>query len=84
MDKDNIQEDSKSKETKGDDDMLTFTEFLEQNREKIKKVVESNTTKNSQGKPVIPKNDSWRDEIEWDELYKCLKKNQLKLYLGLL
>lgn len=58
------------------DGMLTFTEFLDKNREKIIKVAESNTIKNSQGKPIISKNDTWRDEIEWDDLHKCIKKNQ--------
>lgn len=62
---------SKNKRTKGDVDMNTavnvdyaLAELLKQNKDKIK----SMTPKN----PSIRKDDEWRNEDEWDELYKEL------------
>lgn len=42
-----------------------FKEFMETNREYIY----SNTPTNN----VISKDDEWRNETEWDELFDCIK-----------
>lgn len=33
-----------------------------------------NTKYNADGKPVISKDDEWRDETEWDDLYTDMKR----------
>jgi hypothetical protein len=58
---------------KGEKDMANFTDFLDKNKEKIRKVAESNTVRNEDGLPVITKQDPWRKESHWDEVYKSLK-----------
>ena len=59
---------------RGDVDMTTITtnnvdfmlaELLKQNREKIKSIAPLN--------PTLSKDDEWRNEHEWDELYKETK-----------
>ena len=59
---------------RGDVDMTTITtnnvdfmlaELLKQNREKIKSITPLN--------PTLSKDDEWRNEHEWDELYKETK-----------
>ena len=62
---------SKNKRTKGDVDMNTavnvdyaLAELLKQNKDKIKSMTPKNTS--------IRKDDEWRNEDEWDELYKEL------------
>ena len=50
-----------------------FAEFMDKNKDLINKIAQSNTTQNDAGVTVVPKNDPWRDEQEWDELYKELK-----------
>jgi hypothetical protein len=52
--------------------MDNFSEFLEKNKAKIRKVADSITKKNENGIPVISKDDPWRKEHEWDDLYKEL------------
>jgi len=51
-----------------------FAEFLNSNKDLINKIARSNTTKNDAGITVIPKDDPWRDEHDWDEVYKELKE----------
>jgi hypothetical protein len=48
--------------------MLTFAEFVNQNKDKIRIAAKGNTT--------ISKNDPWRNETEWDEMYKDLTKTK--------
>jgi len=43
-------------------------------KEKIQKIAEANTKRNLDGLPVTSKDDPWRKETEWDELYKELTK----------
>lgn len=74
MDKDKENQEEKTKEE--EKDMVNFTEFLQNNKEKINKIVEANTKRNAEGFPVISKDDPWRKETEWDEHYKCLAKDQ--------
>jgi hypothetical protein len=54
----------------GEKDMKDFKEFLKANKEKIRNITESNTVRNKDGVPVITKDDPWRNETEWDSLYK--------------
>lgn len=59
--------------SKGDVDMPTavnkidiaLAELLRKNKDKIKSITPSN--------PPISKDDEWRDEDEWDDLYKELQ-----------
>ncbi|MDR3601493.1 MAG: hypothetical protein P4L49_13610 [Desulfosporosinus sp.] len=51
-----------------------FAEFVNKNKDLINKIARSNTIQNDAGVTVIPKDDPWRDEHEWDEMYKELKK----------
>lgn len=48
----------------------TFSKFLQKNRSKIRQIAEANTTKNKDGVTVLAKDDPWRTENEWDEIYK--------------
>ncbi|AGA67909.1 hypothetical protein Desdi_0363 [Desulfitobacterium dichloroeliminans LMG P-21439] len=52
----------------------TFTEFISKNKDVIDKIARSNTRINKSGLTVIPKDDTWLDETEWDEMYNNLKK----------
>lgn len=52
----------------------TFTDFIIKNKDVIDKIAKSNTRINKSGLTVIPKDDTWLDEAEWDEMYKDLKK----------
>ncbi|SFM38372.1 hypothetical protein [Pelosinus propionicus] len=45
---------------------MNFTDFIEKNKDKIRKVAEANTVRNKKGIPVITKDDPWRNEKEWD------------------
>lgn len=57
---------------KGGRNMQTtvFEKFVKTNRDKIKRIAEANTLKNKEGVTVLAKDDPWRTENEWDELYK--------------
>jgi len=35
-----------------------------------------NTKYNSDGKTVVSKNDEWKDETEWEEIFKQMKKER--------
>ena len=59
---------------KEDKEMVTYTEVIKKNKEKIQKIAEANTIRNQDGLPVISKNDPWRKETEWDDLYKEFTK----------
>lgn len=52
----------------------SFTDFVTKNKDIIYKIAKSNTVINKSGLSVIPKDDPWLDEMEWDEMYKVLKK----------
>lgn len=51
-----------------------FADFISKNKEIIYKIAQSNTVVNESGLTVIPKDDPWREEKEWDEMYEDLKK----------
>lgn len=48
---------------------MDFQKFLEQNREKVYKMADDNTKKNTNGVIVIGKDDEWRTELEWEQEY---------------
>ena len=52
----------------------TFADFVNKNKTIIYKIAKANTVVNESGLAVIPKDDPWRDEKEWDEMYEDLKK----------
>lgn len=43
---------------------------------KVYKQAIENTVYNSEGKPVIQKDDEWADESEWDNLFEQMKKER--------
>lgn len=51
---------------KGGNDM-DFKDFLIQNKDKIRRLSDSNTVKNSKGEVVITLDDPWRNETIWDD-----------------
>jgi hypothetical protein len=53
---------------------MDLKDFIEQNKEKIYKIVRKNTKYNKEGIPTISKNDLWFNENEWDEHFKTLNK----------
>lgn len=42
------------------------------NKDKIKNALKKNSVKNSCGREIIAKDDEWKNEIEWDEIFKEL------------
>ena len=52
--------------------MNDFEKFLKENKEKIYALAKQNTKYNEEGQAVLSKDDPWRDETEWDILYKEL------------
>lgn len=65
---------TKHRNTGGGVNMNNFHDFLKQNKDKIRRTVSKNTIVNSNGAVVIPRNDTWRKETEWDIMYEELKK----------
>lgn len=57
-------------------DNKSFTEFVKKNKEKVYRLAEQNTVRNSKGQVVITKDDPWHDENEWDEYCKELEDNE--------
>ena len=51
----------------------SFADFVNQNKNTIHKVTGSNSIKNHDGDTVISKDDPWRNESEWDQIYWELK-----------
>lgn len=54
--------------------MTAFSEFMKNNREMAYAIVTANTPTNLDGRPIIVKDDEWRNETEWDTLYAELKE----------
>lgn len=54
----------------------SFSDFVSQHREQIHKLSDANWKRNSDGKYVITKDDSWRQEHEWDDLNKELNQDK--------
>ncbi|MHB1406779.1 MAG: hypothetical protein ACYCV0_14470 [Desulfitobacteriaceae bacterium] len=50
-----------------------FSDFITKKRDVINRIVKSNTQKNDAGLTIVPKDDPWREEEEWDAMYKDLK-----------
>lgn len=65
--------DKKDKEGKK---MSVLTDFIQQNKEKIRRLSDVNSPKKINGVPVIGKDDPWRDENEWDDHSRELDKNK--------
>jgi len=53
-----------------------FSDFVSQHGEQIQQLSDANWKKNSDGKYIITKDDSWRQEHEWDELNKELNRKK--------
>lgn len=54
--------------------MNALDEYLKNNRQEAYRTAYGNTPRNSEGRPVIPEGDEWRDEVEWDEQFKDQKE----------
>jgi aspartyl aminopeptidase len=63
----------KHDKNKGDDSIDALSVFIQQNKNKIRKVSEFNIARNKDGAIVLPEDDEWRDEKEWDKFYKDTK-----------
>ena len=55
-------------------DNKSFTDYIKKNKEKVYRIAEQNTVRNSQGQVTITKNDPWYYEDEWEEHAKELDK----------
>lgn len=55
--------------------MNKATEFLSKNKESLFAMARANTVYNKDGKAVIEKDDEWRNETEWDNLYERVVAN---------
>lgn len=53
-------------------------DFIKQNKEKVYKIAEQNTTRNSKGQVIISKDDPWFNEDEWEEHFKELDEATTK------
>ncbi|MCM1416856.1 MAG: hypothetical protein NC430_13155 [bacterium] len=58
--------------------MSVLDQYLEKNKELAYKFASENTPRNASGRPVMKKNDEWRDESEWEELFLELSKAHIK------
>ncbi|MGY0394281.1 hypothetical protein [Fusobacterium sp. SYSU M8A802] len=52
---------------------MDFQGFLKKNREKLVRNAKNFATYNEKGECVIPKEDEWRTEDEWDLVYNDLQ-----------
>ncbi|CAK7084329.1 hypothetical protein [Tissierella sp.] len=50
--------------------------FIQKNKGKIREVSDRNITRNKDSIIVLPKDDEWRYEKEWDELYKNIRREE--------
>lgn len=53
---------------------MELKEFIAKNRNVIREVCSDGLKKDAQGRVVLPKDDEWRTETEWEELYRELKR----------
>lgn len=51
-------------------------QYSEENKEATYDFATKNTPCDANGRPVIAKDDEWRDETEWDELFADLQNRQ--------
>jgi len=56
--------------------MDALTIFIQQNKDKIKRISERNITRSKEGLIVLPKNDEWRDEPKWDDFFKDVENKK--------
>lgn len=54
--------------------MSALAQYLDNNRERAYSFATANTKYNEKGRPVVPKDDEWLNEPEWDGLFELLKK----------
>lgn len=50
-----------------------FNKFIAENMQAVRAIAEANTVRNKEGLVVITKDDPWREEKEWDEMYCKLR-----------
>lgn len=60
----------------GDVMSAALTQYLETNRKKAYSYATSNTSHNTQNRPVISRDDDWVNESEWDDLFDLLKNTK--------
>jgi len=53
-----------------DDTMSKLSEYIKNNKELVYSFATKNTPVNADGRAVITKDDIWRNEPEWDKLFK--------------
>ena len=64
---------------KGVDGMSVLKQYLEKNKEFAYDFASKNTPCNASGHPIIPQDDEWCDESEWDELFVELSNKSNKV-----
>lgn len=55
---------------------VKFQEFIAKNREFVYAIANENVTRGKDGRVVLAKDDPWRNEHEWDEMYQRLKNKK--------
>lgn len=58
--------------------MTALAKYLEKNKELAYNIASKNTPCNASGRPVITKDDEWRNEPEWDALFLELSNKSNK------
>lgn len=53
--------------------MSRLDSYLKTNRNKAYEHASQNTPVNNEGHAVIEKDDEWRNEHEWDDMFKAMK-----------
>lgn len=61
---------------KGDVNMGDLSIFIQQNKNKVRRVSEKNVVRNKNNVVVLSKDDEWRSEHEWDDLYKDVRNKK--------
>lgn len=68
--KERIEKEEKDMQTALKKEPYSFSDFVHSNKDAIRKAVDPNSPKNSEGLTVITKGDPWRDESEWNQSNK--------------
>jgi len=50
--------------------MSKFDDFLKENKSTLYQLASQHANYNSKGSVVLPKDDEWREETDWDEFYE--------------
>lgn len=54
--------------------MSILDKYLSENREKAYQFAEENTPRNQDGRAILPTDDEWRNETEWEDMFESITK----------